>query len=125
MRTLLLAYGRFQRDRLLRNLLYLTHLVDRDLQALGELFRSGLAANFLHQFPAGAYHLVDVLDHVHRHAYGARLIRDSSGNRLTYPPRGIGRELVTAPPLELLCSPHEADIPLLDQIQELQAVVGV
>src|SRR5947209_2988514 len=125
MRTLLLAYGRFQRDGVLRDLLYLPHVVDGNLQALGEFFQGGLAAEFLHHFAAGAYHLVDGFDHVHWHAYRARLISDSPRNSLANPPCSIGRKLLTAPPLELLCSPHEADISLLDQVQELQAMLGV
>src|SRR3712207_8270660 len=38
-------------------------------------------------------HLVDGLDHVHRDADGAGLIRDGPGDRLADPPRGVGREL--------------------------------
>src|SRR5438309_6139330 len=125
MRTFLLTYGRLQRDWLLRDLLYLTQLVDGNLQTIGEFLEHGFAAEFLHHFPAGAYHLVDVLDHVHWHAYRACLIGDGARNRLTYPPRGIGRELVAAAPFELLRALHEADVAFLDQIQELQTVVGV
>ena len=110
---------------MLRDLFYLTYLVDRDLQALGELFASGLAAKFLDHFAAGAQHFVDVLDHVYRHAYGAGLIRDGAGDGLADPPCGISRKLIAAAPFEFFSSAHEADIPFLDQIQELQAVVGV
>src|SRR2546426_5015413 len=39
---------------------------------------------------------------VDRNANRPRLIGNRSGNRLADPPRGVGRELVTAPPIKLL-----------------------
>ena len=73
----------------------------------------------------GADDLVDRLDHVHRDADGARLVGDRAGDRLADPPGGVGRELVAAPVLELVDRLHQADVALLDQVQELQAAVGV
>ncbi len=73
----------------------------------------------------GADDLVDRLDHVHRDADRAGLVRDGAGDGLPDPPRGIGGELVAAPVLELVHGLHEADIAFLDQVQELQAAVRV
>ena len=70
-------------------------------------------------------HLVDGLDHVHRDADGARLVGDGAAHRLADPPGGVGRELVAALVLELLDRAHEADVPLLDQVEEAEAAVGV
>ena len=72
-----------------------------------------------------AVHLVDGLDHVHRDADGACLVRDRAGDRLADPPGGIGRELVAAAVFELVHRFHQTDVALLDQVQELQAAVGV
>ena len=68
---------------------------------------------------------MDRLDHVHGDPDRAGLIRDRAGDRLPDPPGGIGRELVTAAPLEFVDRFHQADIALLDQVQELQAAVVV
>jgi hypothetical protein len=73
----------------------------------------------------GAHDLVDRLDHVHRDADGARLVGDRAGDRLPDPPGGVGRELVAAAVLELVDRLHQADIAFLDQVEELQAAVGV
>src|SRR6476659_2218017 len=75
--------------------------------------------------PARAYDLVDRLDHVHGDADGSCLIRNAAGDRLADPPSTIGGELVAAPVLELIDRLHQADIAFLDQVEELQAAVGV
>ena len=73
----------------------------------------------------GADELVDSLDHVHRDTDGAGLIRDGAGDGLTDPPGGVGRELVTATVLELVDGLHQADVAFLNEVEELQAAVGV
>ena len=62
---------------------------------------------------------------MHRNTDGARLVGDRAGDRLPDPPGRIGRELVAAAVLELVDRLHQADIAFLDQIEELQAAVGV
>ena len=49
----------------------------------------------------------------------------ASGDRLPDPPRRVGRELVAAAVLELVDRLHQADVAFLDQVEELQAAVGV
>jgi len=46
-------------------------------------------------------------------------------NRLPDPPGGVGRELVAAPVLELVDRLHQADVAFLDEVEELQAAVGI
>src|SRR5262249_26566481 len=58
-------------------------------------------------------------------ADGPRLIGDGARDRLADPPGGIRRELVTALVLEFLDRAHEADVSLLDQVQELQPAMEV
>ena len=79
----------------------------------------------MQHLPRGAHQLVDRLDHVHRNADRARLVGDRAGDRLADPPGGIGRELVAAAIFEFVDRLHQADIAFLDQIEELQAAVGV
>ena len=62
---------------------------------------------------------------MHRDADGAGLIRDGAGDGLANPPGGIGRELVAALILELVHGLDQTDVAFLDQIEKLQATVGV
>src|SRR5216683_1874932 len=124
-RVFLFADGRLEGDGLLRDLEDLADLRDRDVHALGDLLRGGFAAKLLHQLTAGTDELVDGLDHVDRDADGTGLVRDGSGDGLTDPPGRVGGEFVTATVLELVDGLHEADIALLDEVEELEAAVGV
>ena len=62
---------------------------------------------------------------MHRHADGARLVRDRAGDRLADPPRGVRRELVTLPVVELVDRAHQSRITLLDQVEELEPAVRI
>ncbi len=62
---------------------------------------------------------------MHRNADGAGLIGDGAGDGLADPPRRIRRKLVTAAPLELVHGLHQADVALLNQVQELQSAIGI
>ena len=117
--------GRLEGDRLLGDLQDLADLVERQLHLLGDLFRRRLAAVLLDEVARGADELVDRLDHVDRDADRARLVGDRAGDRLADPPRRVRRELVAALVLELVDGLHQADVALLDQVEELQAAVRV
>src|SRR5216684_3864208 len=125
MRIFLLADRRFERDRLLRDLEDLPDLADGDVHPFGDFFGGRLAAELLHEGAGGADQFVDRLDHVHRDADRARLVGNRARDRLPDPPRGVGRELVAAAVLELVHRFHEADVAFLNQVEELQAAVGV
>ncbi len=62
---------------------------------------------------------------MHRNTDGARLVGNRTGNCLTNPPSGIGRELITTAVFELIDRFHQADVAFLDEIQELQTPVGI
>ena len=62
---------------------------------------------------------------MHRNADRSGLIRDRSRDRLANPPRCIRRELEALDVLELLHGANEADVPLLDQVQEAHAAADV
>ena len=85
----------------------------------------GLAAEFLNQLTRSADELVDGLDHVHRDADGAGLIGDGAGDGLANPPGGVGGELVAAAVFEFVDGLHQADVALLNEVEELEAAVGV
>ncbi len=59
------------------------------------------------------------------HADRAPLVRERARHRLANPPCRVGRELVALAPVELLGRADEPDRPLLDQIEERQALVAV
>src|SRR5688572_5368685 len=125
MRIFLFADRRFERNRLLRDLQHLADLRHRNVHPLCNFFRRRLAAELLHERARGADELVDRLDHVHRDADRARLVRNRAGNRLPDPPRRIRRELVPAAIFELVDRLHQADVAFLNQVEELQTAVGV
>ena len=103
----------------------LADLLERHAELLGEFLRRRLAADLVEHLPAGAHDLVDGLDHVHGDADGVGLIGERAGDRLPDPPGGVGRELVAAAVLEFVDRLHQADIAFLDQVEELQAAIGV
>src|SRR5439155_23009480 len=45
-------------------------------------------------------------------------VGDAPRDGLTDPPRGVGRELEALPPVELLDGVHQAEVALLDQVEE-------
>ena len=77
------------------------------------------------QLPLHPGQLVDRLDHVHRHPDGPRLVGDGPGDGLPDPPRGVRGELVPAGVVELLHRPDQAQVPLLDEVEEHQPAADV
>src|SRR6266851_3023529 len=124
-RVLFLADRRLERDRLLRDLHDLADLVGGDEHPLGDLLRGRLATELLEEAARHADELVDRVDHVDRDADRPRLVRDRAGDRLADPPRRVRRELVALAVVELLDGADEADVPLLDEVQEAHAAADV
>src|SRR5215469_10423107 len=109
----------------LSDLARLAHFFDGHVQPLGQLLRSGLAAKLLHELASALGKLIDNLDHVNGHPDGARLVGDGASDGLANPPGGVGGELITAAPVELVGAFHEPEITFLDQIEKLQPMMGV
>ena len=65
------------------------------------------------------------LDHVGRHADGARLVGQGARDRLADPPGGVGRELVAPAVVELLDRADEAQVALLDEVEQRQPAAHV
>src|SRR5215469_4637285 len=106
----LLADGSLERYRCLGDLARLAHFFDGHVQPLGQLLRSGLTAKLLHELAGAPCELIDDFDHVDRHSDSARLIGDGARDGLANPPGSVGRELVTAAPVELVSAFHEPEI---------------
>ena len=62
---------------------------------------------------------------VHRQADRARTIRDRTRDALADPPRCVRGELEAAAPVEELDGTHQADVALLDQVQQGQTLTLV
>src|SRR5690554_311052 len=115
----------FHGDRLFGDLQYLEYLLFRHFHPFAQLFRGGLAAHFLQHLARHAIEFVDGLNHVHRNPDGAGLVGDGTGDGLPDPPGSVGRELVPTAVFKLIHGFHQANVAFLDQVQELQATVGV
>src|SRR3989441_1167107 len=105
--------------------LELADTLARYRERLADFFQRRFASQLLHQLPRGADQLVNGLNHVDRDANRTRLISNCTSNRLPNPPRGISGKLIPAAIFEFVHSLHQTDVALLNQIQELQASVGV
>ena len=125
MAVLLLADGRLQGNRFLRNAQNLTHLVHRHIQLCCDLLRRRVAPVFVQQLRVRLFDLVDRFNHVYGDADGTRLIGDGTCNRLTDPPRCVGREFEPLCVVELVHGFNKPQIPLLDQIEKLHAAPDV
>ena len=125
MRILVVADRSLHGDGLLGDLQHLADLVLGHLHAHRQLLGRRLPAHLLQHLPRNAVELVDGLDHVYRDADGARLVGDRAGDGLADPPGCVGAELVAAAVFELVHRLHQADVAFLDEVQELQATVGV
>ena len=120
--VLLFADGRLQRDRGLADAQDLPDLAVGHAHLGGDLLGQRLAAHVLQQLALHADELVDLLDHVHRDADGAGLVGDGPGDGLPDPPGGVGGELVALAVVELLHRADEAQVALLDEVEEAHAV---
>jgi len=60
-----------------------------------------------------------------RNTYGPRLFDDGSRDGLSNPPGGKGRQPVTPLIFKPIHGFNQTDIALLDEIEELQSLVGV
>ena len=124
-RRVVLADGLVERRDRARCSAHLAHLLDRQLRLLGELLLGRRALQRRDELALGARDLLLALDDVHRDADRARLVRDAALHGLADPPRRVRRELEALAPVELLGGADQPDDPLLDQVEERQAVTLV
>ena len=120
-----LTERRVQRNRLATILLNLHDLLGGHVEFLRQFLGGRFATQVLEHLALDTRKLVNDLDHVHRDADRTRLVRHRAGDRLTNPPGGVGRELVALRIIELFDGADEAQVALLDQVQELHTAPGV
>src|SRR4051812_39432667 len=114
-----------QRDGLLAELQDVLDLAGRHLDLRRDLFDRGLAPQRLGQIASDARDAVHPLDHVHRDADRAGLVGKRASDRLPDPPGRVRRKLEASAPVELLDCADQAEVALLDQVQERQPAAGV
>src|SRR5438132_4340909 len=119
------AYRRLQAHRLLADLDNLAHLLRANLHLLGNLFGRGFTPQVLKQATTNTDQAVDCLHHVYGDTYRSRLVRDSASNSLANPPGGICTKLVPLGVVEFLDSTNQADIPLLNQVQQAHTAANI
>src|SRR5699024_8187517 len=104
---------------------YVPDLVGLHTHDLGYVLGAGVVPQLLKQLAGDADDLVYGLDHVHRYAYGSRLVSYSAGDGLAYPPGRVGRELVALGVVELLDGLDEAEVALLDEVEKQHAAADI
>ena len=91
----------------------------------GQFLVGGITTQLLGQGALDAQNAGDRLEQVHRDADGARLLGDRAVDGLADPPGGIGAEFEAAAWVELVDRPQQAQVALLDQVQEGDAAPQV
>ena len=124
-RVLLLSDRLIEAERRPGGGAHLVGLVQGQARLFGDLRERGLASELRPEHPLRPVHLLLALDDVHGHADRPRLVGQRPGHSLADPPRGVGRKLVAAAPVELLDGADQAERPLLDQVEERQALIAV
>jgi hypothetical protein len=119
------ADGSIERKRLTGDLEDLLHLLGLQAELAADFLGLGRAAHLLLEFARGASDLVERLDHVDGQADGAGLIGDGASNGLANPPGGVGGEFVAAAPIEFIDGAHEADVALLNQVEQVESSLGI
>ena len=120
------ADGRLQADRDPRRgrAARCTRLTSKPL-SFGDLLGQRLAVELLGEDPAGAHDAPHLVDDVDGETDRAALVGDRACHRLADPPGRVRRELVAHLVVELLDRADEAEVALLDQVEERDARVHV
>jgi hypothetical protein len=105
-------------DGLLRKAKERSDLAGCELHPLADILDGRFPAQILNQIAPGHAHPVHHLEHVHGDADGARLVGDGPADRLADPPGGVSGELKASAVIELLHRPQEAQVALLDEVEE-------
>src|SRR5690606_359941 len=94
-------------------------------ELLGQLLHGGLAAEGLGEVALHRQGAAHALHHVDRQADRAALVGYATTDGLADPPRGVGGELVAATVVELLDGSQQAEVALLDEVEQRQALTLV
>ncbi len=92
-----------------------------DLGRLGDLLEARLAAGLLLDLARELLPLGDLGVEVARDPHGLAVVGEGAADRLLDPPGRVGREATVHVGVEEVGRPREADVPLLDQVEEREA----
>ena len=92
---------------------------------MGDVIGARLVIGVRLQVALGAQHDVELLDHMDRQSDGARLVHDPALDALANPPGGIGRKAKPSLRVEFFDGVDQAEIALLDQIEQRHPAIGV
>src|ERR671919_244905 len=121
-----LADGRLEGDRLAPlQLEQVLDLLGRGSDGLCHLLRAGFLAGPLGHVPGGRLDLADPLADVDRQPDRPPPVGDGPGDGLPDPPRGVRGELESPAPVEQLDGAHQAEIAVLDQVEQREALALV
>ena len=109
-----------ERQRLGRVAEDLGDLLLLQLQVGGQLGHRRAPAQLPFEAAPGLGHPGQQVAGVDRQPHGAAGVGDAAGDGLADPPGGVGRELEALAPVELLDRVHQAQVALLDQVQQRQ-----
>src|SRR5439155_18163219 len=121
----LFTNGGLKADRLLADLDDLADFVRANLHLFSDLFRRGFASKVLEQTATDTDQPVDRLHHMNRDTNRARLVGDRASDSLANPPGCICTKLVALRVVEFLDSTNQADISLLDQVQQAHTTANI
>src|SRR5207237_10466198 len=121
----LFTNGGLKADRFLADLDDLADFFRANLHLLSDLFGRGFASKVLEQTATDTDQPVDRLHHVNRDTNRARLVGDRASDSLANPPGCICTKLVALRVVEFLDSTNQADIYLLDQVQQAHTTANI
>ena len=96
----------------------LLHAERRELGLGRDLVDGRVAIQLLAERASGPLHAADLICDVNGEPDRAALLGERPLHRLADPPRRIGGQLVPHRPVELLDGAHEAEVALLDEVQQ-------
>ena len=99
--------------------------VGRQPGRLGQLGDGGVPPQPLVELALGPDDLGQLLQDVHRQPHHPRLLGHPAADGLPDPPGGVGRELVALGPVELLHRTDQAEVALLDDVEQRQPAPAV
>ena len=92
---------------------------DGTSELVGDLFDGRLPLQLRREHQTDLADAPELVEDMDRQADRALGLGDGTAYRLPYPPDRVGREFTALGPIELFDGLHQADIPVLDHIQEL------
>ena len=123
--ALAVADGRLEADRVLDELEQRPDALEREAALLGDLGQQRLAVQLLREDAARAHHAAHLLGDVDGQPDRPALVGERAGDRLADPPGRVGRELEAHLVVELLDRADQAEVALLDQVEQRDAGLRV